>query len=240
MDLLYRSDHEIRIDHYLCLMKATYILITFLSLSNVIYSQSNDIERIATYGGRDISLPEYDGMKEAYMIPQVKAHADTYEDPRNEVIAYYLNDEDYKQAENIDGLKYQDYFKIYANKEIASQDIDKEYFDSLKDIMAQQFSGSGWDEVKQSVQERIKEIEIGKPNLIKKYDLNENTQTYLCVIKISSEEEYIDLIMVLSIVLIKDKMLFVAYYDNYTDDDSIISSENKSNMIVNKLIKVNS
>lgn len=202
-------------------------------------NKNKSCEKLVDVSNREICLPEIDGMKECYDIPAVKLKADKFENSGNSILGFYVTNDVYKRIDDFEGITLEEYFKIYVVNNMKDKEYDLSQLNEMGMIIENSFIKDNWDKLKTEVEKSHSYLSIGQPVLIEKYNPNEQTRTYLLIVKIESQGvEYI-MLMSVNIILIKDKIIWLAYYKKYEDRESIDIVKSSNDNIVLKFADVN-
>lgn len=96
---------------------------------------NNEYIEYVAYGNTQICLPTIDGMKECYSVPTVKEKFDFFNYEGNSILAVYLNDKTFAQANKLDEITFDDYFYIYVSNEFANAQFDESILNELTKLM---------------------------------------------------------------------------------------------------------
>ena len=217
-----------------------YILLgAFLFITHLILAQSTSCERTTNFGASEICLSKIDGYRESYSEPKVKALADGTEIPSNMVLGFYLNDAVYEKRDAIGTFEFDDYFKVYATKALQDIDANSRLLKKLEEEVSSTFIAKNWDKIKGEVDQVLSGVEIGKPTLVKSYNLTDNSITCVLLIRYGVEDESTLKALTMNVLLIKNRLIWMAYYLNYHDEGSIAILEENNNKIMKKLLSAN-
>lgn len=191
------------------------------------------------FGDIEICLPEIDGMTECYERPNVKALADKFEYEGNEVKAFYINNETYKKVDSLDKIVYDDYFKIYITKTMTGQKAGTAQLDEMTKMLEGNFLQENWDELKGKLNKSLDFISVGQPVLVENYSPHKNIRTFIMLIKYQMEGYEQVIVGTMDILLIKDRLVWLAYYKNYDGEESIKKAKAKNDYIALRVMEVN-
>ena len=203
----------------------------------MVVAQQNHCARKTIFGKAEICLPYVEGYHECYTDSKVKLLADGTEVPINMVLGFYLNHQTFIKKDSLGLLPFDDYFKIYGTKELKDQ---KAGFDELKQVQSMlegNFISKNWDLIKKEVDKVGLDVEIGVPVVIKSYNLDKNSFTILMLNKNEIEKgKFVTTAMTLNGLLINERLVWMAYYLNYKDQNTMVLLEKNSNLILNKIL----
>ena len=223
------------------------ILTTILSIlclascNNEVTENKNNAEeaftRSVAWGSLSIKLPIIEGMQECYSEPKIAAFADQFEAQGNKILAFYLNDKTYAQKQHLGNMIFDDYFKLYATEELKNGTAKPEEMDEIFDLIKSGFISKNWSDITDGLSKA--NIEIGKPYLMESYKLNERTRTMISVSKFSVDDETKNICTAMNALLIKDKLIWLAYYRHYSNKQTIAELKAKNNQIIQAILAVN-
>lgn len=212
------------------------VVITFF-ITNWAFAQETECGRIAYFGKTEICLPQINGYRECYTDSIVKQLADKTEVPENKVLGFYLDNETYAAKDSIGHFVFDNYFKVYGTKEIMNLKTTTNELILLQDLINGDFLSENWSELEKKLNDLELGVETGVPVVVKSYNLDKNSFTVVMIFKYEIEgiEPY-SLVMTVNGLLIKERVIFMAYYMFYDGKDSIIAVQEKSNLIVSALL----
>lgn len=216
--------------------KSINLILALLFLTNWSFAQKNDCSRKTYFGEVEICLPKIEGYQECYYDSTVKWLADKTEMSSNMVLAFYLDDKTFQKKDSLGLFSLNNYFKIYGTKQIKDYQADTEILKQMQDILATNFISKNWDEIKKEVDKIGLDVEIGVPTVVESYNFNETSFTYLMLTKyeIDGAAPYM-LAMSMNGVLINERLVWMAYYLNYDDEETMTDLRKKTNKILAKL-----
>lgn len=201
-----------------------------------LFAQNSDCTRTTKFGKAEICLPVVDGYQECYTHPTVKEIADNTEAPMNMVLGYYLNDQIFEKKDSLGLISFDDFWKVYGTKQIMDMEADAKMLKEMDDMMATNFMTKNWESIKSGVGGLELGVEIGTPVVIENYNLNNNSFTLIMLIDYEVEGvEPFTMAMSANGFLISDRMVWMAYYLNYKNEETIQKLKDNSNRILAKL-----
>lgn len=197
-------------------------------------------EKSVRFGNVDICLPIIDGMTECYSIPIVKATADKFEYKANSILAFYLNNDTYKQVEKLNEINYDDYFKISVTNSQEGLKFGQSKLNKYASMFEKGYVKKNWSDLKKELDVSLDDyMSVDKPILLESYAPDSNARTFVFLMKyIVGNYEYV-IVMTMNIVLIKESIISIIYYKNYNGEQSIKKAKAKNDYIVLKLIDEN-
>lgn len=218
-------------------MKKGFVVVLIgLCLSNWLIAQDTRCARKAYFGEAEICLPPITGYRECYTDPVVKQLADNTEVASNMVIGFYLSQETYDKRDSIGLMSFDNYFKIYGTRQIMDYHADMAFLYQMQMLLSENFILKNWDEMKKGVDEIGLEVEIGAPTVIKNYQLNDRSFTYMMLVtyEMPGVKPY-TMAMTINGVLMSERLVWMAYYLRYKGEETITRLEERSNQILTAL-----
>ena len=209
------------------------LIVCFICIASGIKSQEHNCSRITYFGEKEVCLPVIDGYNECYNHPKVKYIADNTEVAVNVVLGYYLNDENYNERDNLEGVLFDDYFKIYATKQLSDYNADQQVLRQMQTMIAGNFIEKNWDEMKEEIAGAGIRAQIDTPTVIKSYQLNDRSFTNLMVANYNIEgQEPYTMSIALNGILINQRFIWMAYYLIYKEEKTIEQLQINSDSIL--------
>lgn len=215
-------------------------LFFFVSCSNGTNKNSGfKCENSALYGYVSICLPEVKGMTECRNNPNVQQIVQPYL-TSGPILGYYLNNETFKQVEKLSEITYEDYFMLYGDYQRENYNAVEVDLDFVEKELAQTlFEGDSFDQISSKVEESYGTITAGKPALIEKYSPMPNVRTMIILMKYKNEAGETSVVSAVNFVLVKKRLINLAYYVAYNGGKSIDLIKEKNNQALVKLMEIN-
>ena len=219
--------------------KILYLSVLLLSFQSL-KAQDSNCYRTTQFGEAKICLPTIDGYQECYEDPDIKVLADATEIPMNTILGYYLNNKAYAEMDSTGLQGLSDYFKIYATLELKDYTADQALLDNMKEVVSNSFNGNTWDMVKDEIDKLDFEMELGAPTLVKTYKLNDNSFTCVLLIKYEiPDSEAITVAFTINGMLLNERLVWMAYYMEYENEETLNVLQINSNKNLEKLLSAN-
>ncbi len=213
----------------------TIILSAFLGFSAT--SQDTDCLRFADFGSIDIYIAPVAGYIECYQDSLVKELADGTEAPINQVLAFYLNEKTHENKDSFLQIGFDDYFKIYATKQLQDYPADEALLTEMEQIIKSNFLVENWDLIKEEVDEIGLEIEMTQPTIIQSYNLND--RSFSMIMLMTYEQADMDsftMAMTVNGILQNERLIWMAYYLQYKGEETIQTLKQKSDKILSQIM----
>ncbi len=204
----------------------------------VAHSQHTPCNREATFGEKKICLPAIDGYQECYTETVVKELADATEVSMNSVLGFYLKTETYDAMDSLGLVNIDDYFKVYATNDLQNYQADGSLLDDMRQMLSDNFITKNWDELSKEIDQVGLDAEIGVPVVIDSYRQNSESFSMVLLVKYAFEgiPPY-TMAMTVNGYLSNDRLVWMAYYLKYEDQETIDRLKSKSHTIVSELLK---
>ncbi|HQF29728.1 MAG TPA: hypothetical protein PLD36_14015 [Bacteroidia bacterium] len=224
-------------------MKRILVVVFALFLTSFTQAQTGKsnihCERKTNFGEAELCLPSINGMKECYENEVVKAFADQTEYETNKVLGYYLMDSTYKAIVAGSEFEMGDYFKIYGTTKLADYKAGPKELDMINDVVEKTLEPVNFAEIKKKMDAQLDSIDVGAPMLLEKYSKNKNSKSFVLLVKYSTEESSYMMVMSLNMLLIKDRIVNLAYYREYHDEADITAMKASSDVVVKRVLDEN-
>ena len=215
-----------------------FVLILFIS--NNLFAQKSSVEclRKAPFGDIKICLPAIDNMTECYLNATINQRANQFNYEGNSILAYYIPNEAYKEVETMPVSDYKDYFQIYATNSLKDKMATKTDLKEMKDIIKNTFTNEIWETAKEKIESKHG-IEVGKPIVIEDFKITDEAYGFIMLTKYGTGSDEMIMMMIMDMILIENRMIWIAYYQKYSNDSIFKPAKEKNNLIVSKIIKAN-
>ena len=226
----------------------TLVIIAFLSFSQTYLQKdsgsrlsilNSDCQSSAIYGGVKYCMPFVDGMLECYSNPNVKSRVELYNYGKNSNLAYYVNEETFKNIDNFKTISVDDYFQVFALTKAKDVKADYATLKYIAEMMRKDYKKADWEAIKSDLETFYGNLSLGTPVLIENYSPTNFTETMVNITKIKSEIDEEIFINVFNTILIKDRIIWVSYNKTYDGVESIRKAKAKNDYFVHLLLSVN-
>ena len=215
-----------------------FVLILFIS--NTLFAQKSSVEclRKAPFGDIKICLPAIDNMTECYLNATINQRANQFNYEGNSILAYYIPNDANKEVETMPVSDYKDYFQIYATNSLKDKIATKTDLKEMKDIIKNTFTNEIWETAKEKIESKHG-IEVGKPIVIEDFKITDEAYGFIMLTKYGTDSDEMIMMMIMDMILIENRMIWIAYYQKYSNDSIFKPAKEKNNLIVSKIIKAN-
>lgn len=195
--------------------------------------------RVVPFWGIPLCLPGIEGKVECYQHPAVKDLADLYEFAGNSVQAFYLNEATYAQADSIAWLVFDDYFKLYTTNSLSNQRFGSQAFEQVAQELEGFFQRGDWQVVKAQLELAPDSFLLEKPLLLDAYKPMDDVRSFNILLQEMQGGKQQLVVFNLSVLRIKERLIWLAYYRHYADAETLASARAYSDLLVAKLLEVN-
>lgn len=206
---------------------------------NYFWQSTINCEKYVRFGDISICLPKIPGMNECYSHPKVKREADRTEYPGNSVLAFYHNDYHYKNLDIFDVVNSYDYIKLYVTNSLANKNVTKSDLNQLSEIIKGNYIETNFNTIKSKLEEKKGTVNIERAYLIDHYSPNEDVKSFVIILTMGSGSDKEIVIGVANALRIKSRLLFMAYYNKFTGEESINQAKRKNDNVVQRIMSVN-
>ena len=220
-------------------MKTITRIFAALLFVSTLHAQSSECTRTVGFGDVEICLPQLEGMQECYEYPAVKVLADATEAPMNEVLGYYLTGDTYEERDRLTEVVFDDYLKFYGTTQVSTYPIPRSELGTMQEMVGDQFSGAIQEMSQKVVEQSFENLEIGKPELLDNYKINDDSFTLIAVVVYSIGEIKSTMIMSINGMILADRLVWMAYYLDYDGEESVKAIKAKTKVIVDATMAVN-
>lgn len=223
-------------------MRKLLVILILLCIPN--WGHTQECSRVVLFGNTEICLPNIAGMKESYSNFNVKTLADLLKSPDEIILGFYLNNDDYGKINTTlldEGIS-KDFAKIFSIETIANISVDEEVLDYFVTVTKSAFDNR-WSSFKENsdVFKKASEMDIdfGKPIFLEDYEIASKIKSLVLLNKFSIDSESKILVMILNYIIIKERLICLAYYETYTGPDQIENTKSKNDYFALSLLTSN-
>jgi len=201
----------------------------------------SDCENLVSFGDINICLPNLPLMKECYSEPLIKMIADLFKGSKNEeIIGFYLSETDYKQAyENYldDGTK-DPYIKIFSYEDVKGVKADNEILNYMRVQSESLYEALEDYKTIERLEEKF-DVSFAKPILLENYQITPNSYSVVVLMSFSNEVKNYVQVGIMNYILIKERVIAVAYYEEYSGMDQVSEIKSKNDFFILSLNSMN-
>jgi len=219
-------------------MKRIIVLFALLLVIGCSGNKKEGCQKSSLYGYVSICLPEIKGMTECSEHPSIQRIIEPFLNS-GPVLGYYLNNETYKQIENLDQITYQDYFMLYGDYLRENFPARPEHLDFMQQDLEMSLFGENFEQISQTVEDTYGAVTADKPALLEKYSFHPNVRTMVVLMKYKNGDAETRVISVVDCLLIKNRLMTLAYYLAYDGGKSIDAAKEKNKIFVEALMASN-
>ncbi len=210
-------------------MKNLFYILIFIPLS--CYSQNDNCERGANFGGNIICLPKLDGYSECFHKPAIQTFLLNRNIPTNIDFGFYLNQTDLGILEKSGVYPDGDYIKVFGVKAIANLKADQ----SVLQMLINEFKKDGCDSlIHLDFNEFDFNVSLNEPpKCLKNYSYNNSSFSKLMLSHfIDDNGVSVKQVMTLNLLLLDERIICFCYYSEFRGEKSVELHEQKNNSIL--------
>jgi hypothetical protein len=217
-------------------MKTIIGLLALLALAGCSGNRGDVCKNSVFYGYVNICLPEIKGMTECLPHENVKKIVQPYL-ASGPVLGYYLNNETYRKIDSLGMIAYDTYFMLYGeyrheNYQASVNDLEQKTAGLEKSL----FDKEGFEQIEKN----MGTVKAEKPVLLEKYSPHPNVRTMIVLMKYKSDEgTETSVVSAANVILVKQRLLNLAYYAAYGGGKSIDDLKQKNETVVDAFLKIN-
>ena len=197
-------------------------------------------ENVITFGDTKICFPKIAGLKECSNNKLVNNFIKEYYPKNYIVLGYYLKDSDYKLLidNNEISTSTDNYYVISSLEQLKNKKLEFQEIREIHNLSKSQFEKSNWNNIDSFVKKKLLNGSIDRPILIDSYT-KENYISSVILTKVKVAENERISIAIFNSLLIQNRLIYVNYYAEYIDDNSVVNAKKESNYFCLKLIDEN-
>jgi len=220
-------------------MKKLVVFLSFIIMTGCSNNDNKASNNSALYGYVNIGLPQIKGMIECRNHPNVQQITRNYLET-GPVLGYYLNNDTYKQIDKLNEITYDNYFMIYGDYQRENyRAVESDLEIAERNLQQTLFEGENFEQISTRIDETYGTITAGKPALLEKYSLQPNVRTMIMLMKYKTETGETSVVCAIDFILLKNRIVNLAYYMTYNGGKSIDLLKEKNNEAVKKLLDLN-
>ena len=192
-----------------------------------------------SFGDTFICLPKMEGMVETLHHPKISDRINDLKDKTNITLGYYISDDTFAQMEQIESINYDNYFKVYAPIQGMDYRMTVSEMNQITAMMTSGFLDKTLEETNNDLKTMGKTIALSMPTLIEKFSANHNTSTLVILMQIETENLRKILAVSMTSIIIKQRLIFVAYYLDYKNEETIDTLKKRNQLFIDAILEVN-
>ncbi|MBL7860545.1 MAG: hypothetical protein JNJ65_05235 [Cyclobacteriaceae bacterium] len=225
------------------------VIITSCANSNNNNKQASDepvikkCEKTVLFGDKEICLPTMNNYTECYLDSRIKDRVDEAVgyNGRNTVLAVYLIDKVYNQINDSSETFFDDYYILFGNKRLADHDANNSEIKNLIGTNTNRITKEQWEKIKNNLENEIKSVDVRFDKLIEieDYFINDNVSTVVTLQRVNINGKEIFKVTIMNVVLLNKRLVWLCYYKDYKDSETIKYSKERNDYLVRKFIEQN-
>jgi hypothetical protein len=211
------------------------LIALFIYLASInIYCQSGYLD------GKKINIPNISGYIECHKDSKTKSLVDNFVLGDTKLFGLYLTEAVYNNFEYYKEKGFSDYCQIYTSKSIENRKVTPENVDGMIAKMKGSYLNSTWGEITKRIKEKS-DLTFDIPVIL---EVKQTSPNLKCVIYINNVADSKGknpklVISFLNFYLINNRLVNIAYYFDYKDENSISIAKSKNNKIVQSFVNEN-
>ena len=223
-----------------------YIILILLFFYSIILISQNPCLNTKEFGLKEICIPGFDNMKECYDEELYKLFADEFKGTDDEVIlAFYISENDYSDFYfnilNEKQVLKDPYCKIYSTNLTEDFYVDESNLDLLEESIIKFMEHIDDSSFTENLNEIMKEskVTVQEPLLLDHYKTIDNIRTVVFLMYYIMDTELVKMTTIMNLIVVKNRLFFMACYEEYNDYSSIKEMEKNSNFYAEELLRIN-
>ena len=189
-------------------------------------------------------------MEECYDDPYVKYWADLFKgNPQEEILGLYTEKTNYRIGKMTDfeeGINYP-YIKLYSTQSIAQIKASKEILDIVAPELTKTFENWTTSEFRPKTEDLFNnlskklemDMSLDSPILIDEYEPHPSSKSFVVLMDFQVDGESYLIVSVLSLMIIEERLIFSAYYDEFNGSQALSDIKTASDYFVLNMISKN-
>ena len=225
-------------------MKIMYIISLLSSLitccsSNIKKDQIADCDKSTMWGNTKICLPQIDEMIECYNEPKINDRASKYKYDGNTILAFYVPNNIYKSKDILENIDLDNFFQVFATDRTKDIKFNNDELGNVENALIKSIDAKKWDEILRTLEAKREDISLTKPVFIERYSKSINVKTVLFFNQYNVNNKNIYALTSVSLINLKDRLIWISYYKNYSGSKSIEEIKKISDQINQRFLEQN-
>ena len=215
-------------------------LLTILLVLATALSFGQSCQRTVNWGNTSYCLPKIAGFTESYTDPLVNELAESTRHGQNTILGAYLLTDELREFKAGNQAILSEYFRIEAATQTKDVGITQKEFDEFCVLMSQQLESD--EQLAELVQKAEAEFDVASfssPVKIDEYSPSTNSKTYVVINSLEMDGTKVIQICTMNLLRLKNRILFLYYYNDYKGKESIQQAKSQSDFIVLRIAESN-
>lgn len=200
-------------------------------------NSSKDCAKIVNLGTSTFCLTDFENYKEVSndnLLTKQRIIS-----PDEILLAYYIDNDTYKNFVQSNVFYPNDIFKIYSLKILENEIITETDFLPFGIGFKKQFS-TEWEN-SETLLEDLTQVNFDKPVLLKEYNIDnkKTTNTFVSLVRAIDGDEEIFTINIININLLKNKLIYSTYVSLYKNNEGISDAIQKNDYFLRRFLEIN-
>lgn len=194
-----------------------------------------------SFGDASICLPKIEGYTECLVDTFVKLRADDeMKLLGNEIIGVYLGNELYaKFKSSPETVFWDEAIKVYVNPSQKNKDVPADFINTMEKKLRDESFTISWSEVIDKMNQEKVGFTMKNPALIETYQPSQKVLSIIYLADYNFLDDNGKLLWIANLCIIKNRLIYFAYYKKYNNDDVINYLKEKSDNFSKELLRLN-
>jgi len=222
-------------------MRKLFFLISLLliiSCKNIeTKNKATDCTRTISLSENSICLPLFQGMTECYLNENIQKIVNNRIPKGSLGLGFYLNDKNYKEFQAEDERFFGDYLLFFSTEVLMNRKVTYNQFSELASF--DKLIKDDWTSINNILKKEADDLLFDKPVIIGTYSLDKNHSSTIILTKYRDENQDFFRITISNCYLIKNKVIFSAYNDEYTDREVVQGIKKNNDYLALRFLQEN-
>ena len=213
------------------------LLLTVSCKNTETQNKSTDCSRTISLNENSICLPLFQGMEECYLKDDIQKIVN-HRIPQGSLgLGFYLNDKSYNEF-NVDYKPFfGDYLLFFSTEVLINRKVTYDEFTELASF--DQLIKDDWTSIKKRLDKEASDLLFDKPVIMGTYSLGKNHSSTIILTKYKEENQDFYRLTISNCYYIKNKVIFSAYNNEYTDKEIVQEIKKKNDYLALRFLQEN-
>jgi hypothetical protein len=202
-------------------------------------AKTNPCIKIFSYGTANLCVPALDSLVECYSDQMVQSMATQYEAKGNTIRAFYMSPEDLALLKQAGIFEPEAFMKIYTIDQLGSEESNDDHLHEVADYIASTFPVQNWEQLRVQLESGTQFISPNQSLFLERYAPAKKIESFLVLYNLQKGNETQLMVGILNIILVKKKLVGLAYYLKYRDPSTLDKAKAKNEAMVTAFLKQN-
>lgn len=191
------------------------------------------------YGDILLCNPEIEGMQECISNERIKQRQEFLGTNGIITLGYYISNEKFKNIEKLEKLNVSDVIKVYAPEANSYTLCDTTRLNSTFAAFKNNCISAKWDSIRSILDNKNLTFKLSKPVMLESYCLKHDSKSAIVLMRASNENDERFIVTAMNLLRCKERLIFLAYYLEYTGIESVTKAKAKNDYIVLRFLEAN-